>query len=291
MSTPNPQFGGGMLDQLLGPIFGKKKAPEGETKNVDPKTGKPMDAAALAKANAGANAKPGAKGPGGANPNPGGGDENVEGQEADPNASPLDTYKDLFKLDAENPDEPSGPQPLFKLDMEKFGKQVSSMDFAKSIPKEVREKIKSGDEEALTSALNSVAQQSFAQSLVAASQLMEKALEKKFGDLDSTLEGKFKSLRVSENLRGKNKVFSHSAVSPVVDMIKAQLQSKFPEATSEELSEHAMKYLGGISDMISGKKAAPGAEGEVDEDGNPRGNLADDNRKGGSDFSSFFGLE
>lgn len=172
---------------------------------------------------------------------------------ATPAPSPLEPFKDLWKNDpiknADGTDAaaPAAPAPL--LDPAKLAEAVKGLDFSKIIGQENLVKIAKGGQEAVeafSASMNSVAQTVFSQSALASTKLIEKALERQEAKFQQDLPGILRKHGLGENLRTENPVFNNPAVAPLVAALESQLSTKFPNASSAELSKMAKDYMSAI---------------------------------------------
>lgn len=168
--------------------------------------------------------------------------------------SPLDEFSELWKND--NSGTQNTPQPLFNSNQEDFIKAAQKTDFKTLIKPEQLQAISAGGDGAMNAfaeALNSVAQQVYANSTYAATKLIEGALNKSNTTLKSEIPGIIKQHSVNDSLNTENPAFSHPAAQPIISALKDQFAVKYPNATVKELTDHAKNFLGAFAD-IAGKK-------------------------------------
>lgn len=183
-------------------------------------------------------------------------------------ASPLDTFKDLWKND---PNGTNKDEPYFNVNIDALNQAASQQDFTSSITQEQLQSIASGGEDAIkafAAALNSTARDVYAKSAYATTKIVEGALAKAEGKFQNNLPTLIKQHTLSDSLRSENPAFSHPAAQPIISALQSQLTMKFPQATESELRKMATEYLSSFASTVSPPKAdattqKPGAQ-EID---------------------------
>lgn len=158
--------------------------------------------------------------------------------------SGLDQFADIWDTSAQ----PGAQgQPLFNISQEKVMEAARKQDFiAQAATKEQLDKIMAGGAEAaqaMMEIMNTVAQNSFAQSALAATKLIDGALDKGGFARLSDVDTRVKNISVTNTLQQENPVFAHPAAQPMLDAVKNQLMVKYPNATPNELTAMAKNYL------------------------------------------------
>lgn len=174
-----------------------------------------------------------------------------------PASTPFDQFSDLWKTP-----EPSGdqkPTGVFgEVDPKKFMEAAGKIDFTKVVTPEQLQKITAGGEDAMkafVSALNSVAQTTYAQSAFAATKITEQAVNRARDSFFAELPQHIKKQTVSESLRQENPVFANPAVQPIISALEAQLSVKFPQASAGELTQMAKQYVEALGTSFAPKPA------------------------------------
>lgn len=181
-----------------------------------------------------------------------------------PAATPLDSFKDLWKNEPTDPNAPAPDAGVFgNVDPKKFMEAAGKIDFTKVITPEQLQSISSGGEgavQAFAAALNSVAQTTYAQSAFASTKIVEQALARAKDNWMAELPAHIKKQTVSENLRNENPVFQNPAVQPIISALEAQLTVKFPQASAGEITTMAKQYVEALGTSFSPKPAAPATQ-------------------------------
>lgn len=194
--------------------------------------------------------------------------EKPNGQQQQQQTKPNTSQTDVIKQNAENnkaaksPDEiyaeiwnqepqaAPGSKNLFNTDPDKFGQAVANMDFMKSIPKETLEKVLAGDAQALMSLINRVGQNAFSTATISSREMIEHANRQQGGSMQQQINEAVRAALAQQNLRKRNENFNDPTVAPLLQELSGRLRAKYPEATADELSEHAEQMLMNIAQKI-----------------------------------------
>jgi len=178
-----------------------------------------------------------------------------------PASTPFDQYADLWKNDPVDPNSPKPNGVFGELDPKKFMEVAGKIDFSKAITPDQLQKISAGGDEAMNafaSALNAVAQSTYAQAAYASTKITEQALNRARENFTAELPSHIKRHQVSDNLRRDNPMFSNPAVAPLVDAMEARFTMKYPNATPTEITQMAQSYIGSLGSVFSPQKPADG---------------------------------
>jgi hypothetical protein len=247
MSLFQNAFGSGQPQQQQQPAQGQQAAPTtpGNIPPTAPNTG----------------ATPPGAAPNGTIPNTG--DQNPK-----PDTNPLAEFEKLWQAVDTDKAAPNGS--IFgEIDPKKFMEAAGKIDFSKVISPEHLQAISQGGEaavQAFASALNSVAQTTYAQSAFAASKIADQGLQRAYEKMVGELPTHFKKFHMSENLRGENPIFSNPAVQPVITAMEQQFAVKYPNASAAELTQMAKRYVESLGSAFSPKAQNAGTQ-EADTEG------------------------
>ena len=172
--------------------------------------------------------------------------------------SPLANYADLW----DNFGKPNEEGNLLNFDKDKLGDLAGQMNFASTIKPEQFQAVAQGGEEAtkaLSDILNAVARQSYLNSTETTTHLLNSALKNSKDDIFSKLPDHVKKLDVSANLSKQNPMLNNPAVKPILTALESQLSAKYPNASAEEITQHAQTYLTELSGVFNpaSKEQAP----------------------------------
>jgi len=176
-----------------------------------------------------------------------------------PESTPFDQFTDLWNNAPIDPN--AAPAGVFgNVDPKKFMEAAGKIDFTKVVTPEQLQAISAGGEGAMASfasALNAVAQSTYAQSAYASTKIVEQALARSKDSFLAELPQHIKQQTVKENLRAENPVFSNPAVQPIISALEAQLTVKFPQASAGEITTMAKQYVEALGTSFAPKPAAP----------------------------------
>lgn len=184
---------------------------------------------------------------------------------------PLEAFKDLWTPPKEGDPQPQNfnPSDMFQIDPAKIQQAVSQMNFASTVTPEVLAQITAGGEDAAKAflvAMNGVAQQAFAQSMVGSAKLVEQALVKANESLDARMSEGIRKQQVSSSLMQANPALAHPAAKPIVAALEAQLTTKYPTASPTEITKMAQDYLGKFATLANPAQPTETAPSAADED-------------------------
>lgn len=174
------------------------------------------------------------------------------------NESPMDQFSDLWQ-----PSENTGtPEPLINIDPKQLADAAKKTDFSKIISPELRQQVEQGGEAgtiAMMQAMNQMAQAVYAQSAFANSKIIEQAVSKARDQFNSDIPAHVKKMQVSDTLRTENPVFNHPSASPLLSAIEAQITTKYPNASANEITTMAKKYIENFADAVKAPQNAADA--------------------------------
>jgi hypothetical protein len=172
-------------------------------------------------------------------------------------APPLADFAKLWEPDATKP---AAQDSVFgNLDPAKIFEAAKSANFAGAINPEVLQSVAAGGEgavQALQSAINSATQAAFAQSTLAATKLIEQAISKSQESQLKNLPDLVRKHTAADSLLAENPALSNPAAAPIIQAIQAQLSTKFPQASTSELTTMAKKYLENFASVVAPPKPA-----------------------------------
>lgn len=186
-------------------------------------------------------------------------DQQVDGDGKKPAENRLDKYKDMWQppVDGEGKPVPGKKKQNFTIDPAKIMEYASKQDFKKFVKPETLAAIAKGGDEgtaAFSQAMQDIGSSTFASSMTATSQLVQRALDAQAADFEARLPELFKKFSLKDNLRTKNPALSHPAASPIIEAIQDVLARKHPDATAEDLRSTAEDFLTSFAAEIGGKK-------------------------------------
>lgn len=194
--------------------------------------------------------------------------------------NPLDEFSKLFENvkkegdDGVDPDSPDAP--IFNIDPAKLQEEVSKMQFLSwDELKETASKALSGDPDALMQLLENSSRAAYAKAAQLSGVLSERASKTSMERLTKQLPSHVRNMQGSDELAGLNPVFNHPAVKPLIEPVRQQFQSKYPDSSPREIATMVQNYLKNISESLT-----------VDDGSDPTARRKPDNSS--QDFDSFF---
>lgn len=188
-------------------------------------------------------------------------------QDPQQSKSPMDQFADVFKIEPKKDEkgniiqEPSGDEPFFSMDREKFEAAVNGMEFIPKTAAEALQKVQSGDLSALPELMNHVMRFGYTQQTQLSQQMME--------DLGRSVQARIND-RVPEvvntlgvkNLLAGNAQLSHPAIQPVANALATQIRAKYPNATAQEVQEQVVNYLKTLGTQFTEDSQEPGPQNQ-----------------------------
>lgn len=173
---------------------------------------------------------------------PSGGTPSGANNNPDSFQNPLDVYKDLFN----NSGTPQGAEaPKFSLAPDMVGKAASSIDFLQGLPDEVQQKVAAGqiDGPTLTTLLNHVAQQTYANVMHHSSALTDKFVGMRLGHESQGLNTKFKNFLANNKVLSNPKIANNPIIKSQMERITTELAGKYPDQSDAWIAEQAQAYF------------------------------------------------
>lgn len=209
-------------------------------------------------------------------------------QPATGGASPLDNYSTLF--DNGNNQRGQGGQQQQQqaqqnqqqqqqqdqqiqeaLDLMKYGHSdyqatAANLDFTSGIDSGLFQAALSGDGESLSKLLNSFGRNVFAAAAHSSSKLAGTAIKQNFDQFDKGLAEKFKSFSLTNAqqsiVNNTAPILNNPVIQPMLKQAMQIMSKAYPEATAEEITNHAVKYLQDVSGVINGNQQQAGQQNQ-----------------------------
>lgn len=179
---------------------------------------------------------------------------------------PLDKFADVWETDP-NAKPLTGDYKPEAIDPAKLQEIMKGVDLKSVVTPEQQAAIAAGGEEAtsaLLEAMNTVAQQTMYQSTLIANKIQEQNTVKLQEAIKAQLPAMLKGLNLSSSLNESNPVYSHKAVAPVMEALQATLTTKYPNATTAELTKMTQEFVKAMGETFNPAAPAPTPKGETD---------------------------
>lgn len=198
------------------------------------------------------------------------------------NKSPLDQFQDLFDTTTDDKDPnktAQDPNVFYALDPQKLQEAARRQDFTQVENfEELAQSAIQGDVNSLKTLLNSVTQNAFISAAQLSGDIANRTTSKGLERTNSSLPDQFKSFLSQDSLTQTNEAFKHPAMQPMVNAVRQQVQQKYPEASTKEITEMTNQYLTAVSSVFKGEENDP----------TQRPNPHQAQSSEGTDFSDFF---
>jgi hypothetical protein len=177
--------------------------------------------------------------------------------DAKPAQTPLDNYKDLFKIDptVKNPNDL--PEQFISYDSDKLTQQINGMNLLQGDNvAELAQNALKGDPQALIQLVNSAATSAFLQSAKLSAKVSDEAVRGGMQYMRQVVPSQVRESSASQELLELNPALSHPAIAPVVASVHSSMVSKYPDASPKQLASMINDYFNAIN-QISKPNQAP----------------------------------
>lgn len=215
-----------------------------------------------------------------------GGNVQPNSQQQQP-SSPLDDFNTLWETPT--PEQRSKQPKKFvypKFDPNKVSERVNQLNFAGSIPDDVLSKAAGGDLAAFRDVLNTVGRQAFSTGFSANNNLNSEMFNQFDQSISQRIPAQMKGIQNQAAVYSEMKNLNHPAVAPMLNKIVEQMQFMYPDATPEEISTNAKKYMVTMAQLITDNSNANSQQQDSQQQGQ-RGNAQQRNERTVTDFSNF----
>lgn len=166
----------------------------------------------------------------------------------------LDAFTNLFTPKAQDPNATKAPtlaDPILgALDPAAFRQQISTANFAASIPQDTIQKAMQGDAQAFQDALNHASREAFAAAAQLSHGLVENGVRTGADRLNSTLDSRFRNLQLkSQNTN--NEALNHPAVAPMLQGVKMMIAQNNPNLSPTEVQQQAEAYFEQMAGVLA----------------------------------------
>lgn len=163
--------------------------------------------------------------------------------------SPLAVFKSLWEDAPIDPNAPATPAGYVAPTADQIQTAVAKQDFSSNFTPEQLAAVTAGGEgasEALVQLLNTVGQQTLAQSTMINSKLNEQAMTAAIAEQVAKMPDLVRAQTVQAHLKDTNPLFDNPAIKPVIEATQHQLQVKFPNATPAEITKMTQDFVIGM---------------------------------------------
>lgn len=177
-----------------------------------------------------------------------------------PQESPLEKFSKVWEP---TPVDPNAPPPgSGGVTAEQLMEAAGKVDFAKVIDPAALQAIAAGGEgatQAFVSSMQKMSQAVYGHSAYATTKIVEQAVSQAEDRFAAKLPGLINSQSSKNELLQQNAAFNNPAVAPIVQMIHAQIATKYPNASSSEITAMAKEMMQGAA-LVFNPVAPPSAK-------------------------------
>lgn len=193
-------------------------------------------------------------------------------------ASPLDNHANLFKMADVKPEDRklTLDDPYIDINPTTLNAEVAKLTFTDPTMSEQINAITGGNaaaSEALLNLLNTFGRQVYGRGAQLSASLTDQATRQGVKRLSGEIPNAIRSNLTNERIGDLNPAFKHEALSPMVNALKSQFETQYPNATSQEIASMTQGYLNDVAKVLNPQTGAA-----VDAHGNPAS----------ADFNGFF---
>lgn len=162
--------------------------------------------------------------------------------------APMDSFKSLWENTTKSSEGPKGVLP--QITAEQLSTTLANSNFLSGIDPEVLKRASSGDSAAFSDVINQGLRTVMTQSVLASHGLVEAGARGQSAQWKDTLPSMVRSSNVQDAL-SSNSVFSNPAAKPMVELVRAQLESKHPQASAKEIAELTQQFIGDFAKLAT----------------------------------------
>ena len=131
----------------------------------------------------------------------------------------------------------------------KFG----SVRFSQSLPPELRQRIASGDSEAMMEAIDHVGREAFLHSTRMSHGLIDKGVKTGLDKFGTGLDDRFRDYEVRRQTP-TNDLYSHPTVAPTYQAMKSFIAKQNPNLSAQQVVEQTEQWFNGMSSAMAAKQ-------------------------------------
>ena len=159
-------------------------------------------------------------------------------------AQPDDPYAKLWET---NPEDNKDPKALdFNIDTNKLAEIAGKLDYSQVITPEMKQQLAAGGEDAVNATMeiiNQVQRIGYQQNAMATTKLIEAAVKSTESRIEDVISKKLKLAGLDEALSQTNPKLEDPKYAPIVNAVKQQLVTKYPNASKSEITKMTVNYL------------------------------------------------
>lgn len=162
---------------------------------------------------------------------------------SDGDKSPLDGFKDLWKIDDKNKAVAPTLSPVLNVEPTKIMEAARQIDFTKGVDTALVDKATKGDAAAFMNVINTVAQNAFAQGAAATTRIVDTGFKAQENNFNKSVMPDILRRHSIKEAVAETPLASNPAAAPLIGMLEQALTAKFPTAAASEIKSQASKFL------------------------------------------------
>lgn len=171
--------------------------------------------------------------------------------------APLAGFEALWQTDAtKQVAQPTGVLPA--VTAEQLSATLANSNFLANIPQDLLTKASGGDSAAFADVINQGLRGVMLQSVLASHGLVNAGAKAQGEQLMGKLPSMVRSSTVTDSLTS-NPLYNNPAIKPVMDSVRTQLETKYPQAGSSEIASMLDSYFADLGKAFTGGGDATGA--------------------------------
>lgn len=167
--------------------------------------------------------------------------------------APLAEFGDLFKVDESKPTEEDSPF-AWNYDPQKLNDTIAGLTFVD--PAQAAELATSmgvQNPEAFANFMNTFGRTIYQQSLLVNSKMSEQSVNIAEQRFTSKVPTHIRNSMVNNEITSQDTNSANPALTPIINMVSAQIAQKNPSFTPEQVAEHTRNYMAGVAQVYAPK--------------------------------------
>lgn len=196
----------------------------------------------------------------------------------------LDVFANLFNNE---PGEGETQAPRFAINAETLTKAAGSLDFTKSLPPDLMEKIKAGDGAAMFEAMQHIGRTAYQTAIQHTTGVADRYIESRLTyENDHVMPKRMREMLAMQNVAGENaEMLDNPVVKSHLKLITSNLAKQYPDADPKWLGDKAKAYFLDMAKAIN-PNAFTSANGDKGGSGGGKGN-----EQAETDWGAWLGTE
>ena len=179
-------------------------------------------------------------------------------------AAPLAQFEKLWENAGNDSTSTASKGVLPAVTAEQLTGALANSNFLSNVDPQLLAKAAAGDATAFSDVINSGLRTVMTQAVLTSHSLIEAGAKSHGEQLRTSLPSMVRSSNVSDSLQD-NPLYSNPAAKPMVDMVKAQLEAKHPQASAREIAELTHNFIKDFAGLATPKQETQAQKGRTPE--------------------------